>query len=251
VLGAVDFFEIANTHLLEPDLWYQLMNCGYLVPPSAGTDLPNYPFREAWQPLLGETRIVVQVNDRRDFGGWTDAVRQGRVFTTSGPTISLTVNDAGLGETIRLPPRGGAVTVTAELAGPRPLRSLDVLLCGKPLEARIEDIGQDGIARHRLTATVPIKRSSWIAARGFGVRKEALSRGCQIEQTTHAHTAAIPVLVGDQPIWSADDARRLRERLAEQKTFFQASGNYEQESHREEMLDIFDRAIRELEEPCR
>jgi len=251
VLGAVDFFEIANTHLLEPDLWYQLMNCGYLVPPSAGTDLPNYPFREAWQPLLGETRIVVQVDDRRDFSDWTEAVRQGRVFTTSGPTISLTVNDAGLGETVQLPPKGGTVTVTAELAGPRPLRSLEVLLSGKPIEARTEDIGQDGIARHRLTATVPIKRSTWLAARGFGVRKKALSKGSQIEQTTHAHTAAIPVLVGDQPIWSPDDARQLRERLAKQKALYLARGNYEQESHREEMLDIFDRAIRELEEPGR
>jgi len=112
-------------------------------------------------------------------------------------------------------------------------------------------MGQDGIARHRLTATVPIQRSTWLAARGFGVRKEALSKGAQIEQTTHAHTAAIPVLVGDQPIWSPDDARQLRERLAEQKALYRASGNYEQESHREEMLDIFDRAIRELEEPGR
>ncbi len=28
VLGAVDFFEIANTHLYEFKVWYQLMNCG-------------------------------------------------------------------------------------------------------------------------------------------------------------------------------------------------------------------------------
>ena len=249
VLDAVDFFEITNTHLLEPDLWYQLMNCGYLVPPSAGTDLPNYPFREAWQPLLGETRMVVQVNDRRDFAGWTEAVRQGRVFTTSGPTISLKVNDAGLGETVQLPPKGGSVTVNAELAGPRSLRSLEVLFSGKPIEGRIEDISQDGIARHRLTATLLIERSTWIAARGFGVPKEALSKGSQIEQRTHAHTAAIPILVGSQPIWSPDDARQLRERLAEQKTLYRKSGKYERESHREEMLDIFDRAIRQLEGP--
>ena len=104
-------------------------------------------------------------------------------------------------------------------------------------------------SRHRLTATVPITRSTWLAARGFGVRKEALSKGSRIEQTTHAHTAAIPVLVGDKPIWSPDDARKLRERLAEQKAFYRARGNYEKETHRDEMLDIFDRAIRELAEP--
>jgi hypothetical protein len=53
VLGAVDFFEIANTHIYSPDLWYRLLGAGFHIPPAAGTDLPNYPFRDAWQPFLG------------------------------------------------------------------------------------------------------------------------------------------------------------------------------------------------------
>ncbi len=47
VLGSVDFFKIANTHLYKTDVWYQLLNCGYIVPPMAGTDLPNFRFRDA------------------------------------------------------------------------------------------------------------------------------------------------------------------------------------------------------------
>ena len=43
VLGAAEFMEIANTYLYRPELWYRLMNCGFMLPPVAGTDLRFRP----------------------------------------------------------------------------------------------------------------------------------------------------------------------------------------------------------------
>ncbi|HUV67495.1 MAG TPA: CehA/McbA family metallohydrolase [Sedimentisphaerales bacterium] len=85
ILVAVDFFEIANTHLYKTDVWYRLMNCGFIVPPAAGTDLPNFPFRDLWQPLLGEVRTYVHTGGKTDFDSFKQAVKRGEVFVSGGP----------------------------------------------------------------------------------------------------------------------------------------------------------------------
>ena len=54
--------------------------------------------------------------------------------------------------------------------------------------------GQDSV---RLTATVPVDRSLWLAVRAYGKTQEQ-------QFTTIAHSAPVYVVVGDQPTWKAD-----------------------------------------------
>jgi hypothetical protein len=60
LLGRVDFWKIGNAHLWAIEDWYRLMNVGLILPPVAGTDLPDNPDRESWQPFLGSMRMYAK-----------------------------------------------------------------------------------------------------------------------------------------------------------------------------------------------
>ena len=246
VLGAVDFFEIANTHLYKVDVWYRLMNCGYVVPPVAGTDLPNYPFRDWWQPMLGEVRTYVRIDGRLDFESFKAAVRRGETFISCGPMIRLWVDGVGPGGTVRLAAGGGEVLLEAELSSPRALKKFEVLHNARPLEAEILRAKDGRVNRWRIRRRVRIDRSGWLAAWGGGILKEALKRDAQIVQNTVAHTAAVRVLVGDEPITSAADARFLIDRLTNQIEYYRTRAKYEKPEDQERALGLFESAIEKL-----
>lgn len=247
VLGQVDFFEIANSHLYKTDVWYLLMNSGFIVPPVAGTDLPNFGFRDDWQPLLGEVRTYVRLGNQRGFDAWVAALKRGEVFATSGPLIRFTVNGKPIGSQIRLPAGGGQVEVLAELSSPRQLNSLEVVKMGAPILDQPTRSKQRGITTLSIRQRIPITESCWIAARGIGGPKQAIEAGLGIEQSEFAHTGAIRVLVGDEPIRSQPDVNTLRTRLIEQQEFYRSQGRYEQAEHRMRFIQLFEDAIRKLE----
>jgi hypothetical protein len=56
------------------------MNCGIFLPMAAGTDLPNWPFRERWQPLLGSIRMYANTGGKHDFESFCSAVLAGKIF---------------------------------------------------------------------------------------------------------------------------------------------------------------------------
>ncbi len=166
VLDGVDFFEITNAHLYSLGLWYELMNCGYNIPPAAGTDLPNYPFRDRWQPFLGSMWMYVKLDGATDFPTWKKAVAKGRVFITSGPLISLKVDDAEPGGEVRLPAGGGDVTIDATLNGPMSLRELEIIRNGQVENISINKQKTGKVNRWRIRQRVRITKSCWLAARG-------------------------------------------------------------------------------------
>jgi hypothetical protein len=247
VLGEVDFFEIANSHLYKTDVWYLLMNCGFIVPPVAGTDLPNFGFRDGWQPLLGEVRTYVRVGNEGGFDAWVAGLRRGEVFVTSGPLIRLTVNGLPAGSVIQLPAQGGEVEVLAQLSSPRRLESLEVVQMGKPILYQPAQSQQDGITTYSIRKRFSIKESCWVAARGTGGPKAAIEKGLGIEQSEIAHTGAIQILVGNNPIRSTSDTEILRARLVEQQEFYRSEGRYEQAEDRLRFIRLFEDAIEKLD----
>ena len=247
VLGQVDFFEIANTHLYKTDVWYQLLNCGFIVPPVAGTDLPNFGFRDPWQPLLGEVRTYVRSGTQHEFDDWKQAVRRGEVFVTSGPLIRFDVNGVGPGAVIRLPPQGGDITISAELASPRPVSSLEIVRMAKPISVKTTRAHQDGVHRLKVDKKVTITESCWLAARGTGGPKTAIERGLRIRQNEIAHTGVVQVLVGNQPIRSQADVDSVKQQLVSQQEYYRTAANYEMPEHRLRFVDLFDQALKRLD----
>ncbi len=240
VLGGVDFWEIRNARTWELDLWYKLANCGYVLPPTAGTDLPNDPYRDPWQPFLGSIRTYVRVGDAIGSDVLHSAISGGEVFVSSGPIVGLAINGSGPGDSIRLPATGGEIEIEARLESPLPLQTLEVIRNGKPLEVTPEMIAEGEVNGLRIQTRLHVDESSWFAARGAGGPIEALGRN------SVAHTAGIRVLGGERPIHSAESARELISLLNEQKDFYRQNGSYADPAHRSRMLEILDLAISKM-----
>lgn len=236
VLGALDFMEIGNLFIWEPEAnWYRLLNCGYILPPTAGSDLPNWPYRDWWQPFLGSIRTYVKTGGRQGAEAWNAAVKRGEVFVSSGPAIRIAVNGAGPGGKVALPSGGGEVTVEAELKSPRALSRLEIVRNG-------EVVASSGPGERKLAirTQLQVRESCWLAARGAGTRIQ------RMEKEEVAHTGIVQVLVGKGPISSAADAAVLIERLLAQKEVYRLKARYATEEHRRSMLEVFDRAIHAL-----
>ena len=252
VLNAVDFFEIGNAHLYSLDLWYRLMNCGFNLPPAAGTDLPNFPARDPWQPFLGSMRMYVKTNGSPDFESWKRAVTAGHVYVTSGPILSVNVNGVGPGGVVRLPASGGEVRIDAELATPIGLRSFELVRMGDTVGTDVKKTQDGDVIRWRIRKRLQVRKSCWLAVRGEGLSIESIRSAMRQKESwfksdTVAHSAAIRVVVGDQPIRSSEDAEYLTSMLRRQQEYYRTSGRYAQGKHRLRVLDTFEQAITELE----
>ncbi|MEZ5330595.1 MAG: CehA/McbA family metallohydrolase [Thermoanaerobaculia bacterium] len=243
VLGTADFFEIANTHLYRFDLWYRLLDCGWLLPPAAGTDLPNFPFRDWWQPLLGEVRMYARTGGATDFDSWRDAVERGEVWISSGPKIELSVDGVGPGGTVHLPADGGTVTVTATLTSPRQLLALEVVSDGIVVDRAPREHVEKPLHRMALRTQLHIEQSTWIAARGEGPPIPALTRWARLEIPALAHTAAVAVLVGDRPIRSPADAAALALQLQGDRDYYRLRGRFPGGGEARHLLAGFDEGL--------
>ncbi len=243
VLGKLDFVEIANwvTGLWPLENWYRLLNCGYLLPPTAGTDLPNNPQREPWQPFLGGMRMYAKTGGSTGSEAWDSAVKRGETFVTNGPSIELDVNGVGPGGLVCLPSSGGDVAVQVRLRSPRDLGKSELIQQGLVV-ASSDQVSRDGdVTSILLEMRLPITRSTWLAARGEG-KSGVIPGGAEV-----AHTAAVGVIVGSEPIWSDADADTMRASLAEQRDFYLREGRYASDNDRSRMARLFDQAAEEMQ----
>ncbi len=243
LLGKLEFIEIANwvTGLWPLPNWYRLLNCGYVLAPTAGSDLPNNPWREPWQPFLGGgMRMYARTGGRIGSAAWNAAVKRGETFVTNGPSIDFEVDSAGPGGLVCLPEAGGEVKVRIRMRSPRELQVVELVQAGR-VAVSSDVIERDGdVFSVALETRLPVHRSTWLAVRGHG-REGVVPGGAEV-----AHTAAVRVLVGTDPIRSSADAEALLESLARQKDFYVENGSYASEDHRRQMASLFDLAADEL-----
>ncbi len=239
VLGAVDFWEIGNSHLYNLDTWYRLLNCGFMLPPTAGTDLPNNPYRDPWQPFLGGMRMYTRNGDETGPEAWNRAVRNGEVFVSSGPLIRLTINGEDPAGAVKLSSTEN-VSIHAELSATRPLRRLEIIQGGEVI-ATTSNAARDGDTYSIvLDHSTSLDDSTWLAARGVGIAIDA------VKQDAIAHTAAVPVFVASEPIWSAADAEFLIRQFEAAKQLYAQKGRYKTPADRARVLELHDRGIEQL-----
>ncbi|MYG03779.1 MAG: hypothetical protein F4173_16325 [Acidobacteriia bacterium] len=237
--GAADFLEIANWswELWPLDNWYRLLNCGYPLPATAGTDLPNNPRREPWQPFLGGMRMYAKTGDSTGSPAWNEAVRRGETFVSSGPVLEFDANGVGPGGTLCLPAEGGSVRVSAVLRSPRDLQRLELVRNGTVVATASDQAREGEVRSLRLETEAQFDRSGWIAVRGEGA-PSLLPGGNEV-----AHTSAVRVLVDGEPIWSAEDGEALVSTLQQQRNHYERSGRYATARDRGEALAVFDQAL--------
>ena len=219
-LGNVDYYELmciwTDEHV-SASVWYRLLNLGFLVPASAGTDaMTNY-----WRaPAIGTVRVYVQSPAPLSYEGWIDGLKKGRSFVTSGPLLTFTVNGRGPGDKLQFPSGGQtSVDVEAEAVSIVPMERLEIVQNG---EVVFSEAASD--PRHvRLKTRVPVARSGWIAARVIGPGAQHLT----MNKYVYAHSNPVRLMRGTEAPSSPADARyfltwidRVMALMEERNTFY-------------------------------
>lgn len=92
----MDFIEVLTFNRAIYDARYEMLNLGFRVTPTAGTDYPCGP------SLPGRERFYTHTGATLDFDSWLRSVNQGHVFVTNGPMIEFDVNGQLMGGEISL-----------------------------------------------------------------------------------------------------------------------------------------------------
>jgi len=215
-LGRGDFFDvisIASRELQSAEMYYRLLNCGFRIAATGGTD----NFSDVWlDPSGGTARAYVHVDGAPPltFGAWLDAVKAQRTFATSGPLLFLTVGHETLdapvepGTEIRLTGRDAETfEVQLAVASMVPLERVELLVNGEVVhdwDASSWALDpEQGIVR-ALSADLPVAGSGWIAARAIGPPSKYVG-----DDFPFAQTSPVYVVRDGFTYTNPDDARFL------------------------------------------
>jgi hypothetical protein len=108
------------------EIYYQLLNSGLRLPPSAGSAsgvLPN---------PVGYNRVYVHTGPTLSWSNWWDGLRQGRCFVSNGPLLRCRANGELPGHTFTLPAGGElSVELTYALSAKERVPDLEVVHNGR------------------------------------------------------------------------------------------------------------------------
>lgn len=183
-LGKIDSMDINGSFEAAVPLWYRLLNCGFRLPASAGTDCFLNRVRSR---LPGSDRAYVKIDGEFSYEAWIRGLKAGRSFVTNGPLIEF---DAG--RTIKLDGPGD-VDVKATASAAIPIDRAEVVVNGErqaPLAASGNMVTID--------TKIRMEKSGWIAIRVVAGRQQA-------------HSSPIYAEVAGKPAGSKDDARYFLE----------------------------------------
>jgi hypothetical protein len=194
-LGKIDTLDINSSWAASVPLWYRLLNCGFRIPATAGTDVF---LNRIGSNLPGGDRVYVHLDGPLDYQKWIEGLKAGRSFVTSGPMLAFTADGKEPGAVLKLGQKP-KVRVHGIARSQFPLTRAELVHNGMV-------IATAQLSGDRLTATldreVTLDRGGWLAfrAEGPGTTHTATP-------TLNAHTSPVYVEAGDTPFRSAADAR--------------------------------------------
>ena len=220
-----------NDEVATTEMWYRLLNCGFRVAISAGTDA----FTNVVDHYIGGgNRVYVQAGPRFDYEAWLEGFRRGRSFASNGPITTLVVNDRSPGDEILLD-REEEVVVRGTVSSQVPLERIDVIVNGTPVHT-ISPGGKETVdSTHRIV----IKESSWIALRALGPRHRLILNDTQ----AYAHTSPVYVTVAGRPVHVADDVRFYREWVERLIARTETRGRFATPERKAEVLALFRKGL--------
>ncbi len=81
------------------DLWFLLLNKGYRI---AGTASSDTTFDNPGGGVPGKVRVYTRLDGALTMDRLAQAMKAGRNFVTSGPLVTLTIGDYGIGDVVKL-----------------------------------------------------------------------------------------------------------------------------------------------------
>jgi hypothetical protein len=197
-LGLLNFIEVLQFDLAHYDVWYNILNTGFRMTPTAGTDYP------CGYALPGRERFYTKIEGPLSYDAWLKGIREGRTFVTNGPMLELLVNARDIGSEVVLEKPGAVIVEGSVKFDPSrdKVGMLEVIVNGDVVR-RFSRKGDAAEISFRIPYEV--KESSWIALRASGEKlDEPPSDAHTFDQPTSlAHTAATYLTIEGAPPISA------------------------------------------------
>lgn len=196
-LRLINFMEVLQFNTGFYDVWYETLNTGFRLTPTAGTDYP------CGNTVPGHDRFYTKVESPLTYDTWLEGVRLGRTFVTNGPMLEFRVNRHGMGEEVVLNKPGSVLLEGRVRFDPSQdiVFRLQVIENGNVLRSILREEGQAELAfrfRHEL------KEDTWLAVRATGKKWPLWDPAVDSE----AHSAPIYVKVEGSPgLWSEQRAK--------------------------------------------
>jgi hypothetical protein len=174
----LDFLEVLGFGLAYYDSWYELLNLGVRIPPTAGSD---YPCADS---VPGRERFYTRVHGPLTYGSWIDAVRRGHTFITNGPLLDLRVNGVESGDDLDLREPATVDVVGSVRFDPErdDVKALELIQAGDVVFSTSE---RPRPGEMRFQIRLPLHQSTWLAlrARGEKLRETAVNLGAELKAT--------------------------------------------------------------------
>ncbi|MCB0108012.1 MAG: CehA/McbA family metallohydrolase, partial [Caldilineaceae bacterium] len=220
-LGKLDAFNLFDPYWMDPeyDLWYALLNCGFKLPASTGSD---------WF-VCSANRVYAYTGGPFHYADWVSALQAGRTFITNGPALTLTVNEQLPGATIQTDV-GAPLTVDVRWQSHYAVQRVELIWNGQVVETL--QIPQ-GATVGALTAEVPARSDGWLAARLSSQVRDSFY------QPLFAHTSPVYITTGIQAPEVAAAARFFDQAIDGALNWVQQRGKFRNAQQRQEVLALF------------
>jgi hypothetical protein len=166
--------------------YYALLNCGFRMRPTAGTATGVHPVP------LGFGRVYVELPGGFSYAGWMEGLNAGRSFVTTGPLLTVRVNDQPHGHRFEQSGEASYHLVGGALSADK-LTRIELVSAGKvvrQLEPENRSAPRGGW-ESRIDMTIDVDRSTWLAVRCFAEPEGRIR---------FAHTAPWFIDVVDRPL---------------------------------------------------
>ena len=195
-LGLVDCLEWSGSSRSELAVWHHALNNDLHIAPVGGEDSISSLHNTK---LVGSVRTYAYAGPQLQVESWIEAVRKGNTFFSTGPLLEFRINGRMPGETLRLGPEGGAVTLEARVSSIAPVSKVRIYRNGEVFrEVPISGEGRSV----SLKENVRVTESSWFSLYVEGPPYRLLD--AEFPQAT---TNAIRVYTGDRKIRNQASAR--------------------------------------------
>jgi hypothetical protein len=189
-IDGFDYMEVMQQSVLGTGQFYNWLNLGYKVTPSAGTDFPVMGH-------VGQERTFVYVDGKLSREKWKESILAGKVFVSNAPVLTLSVNGKGMGEELHVN-AGETIKIKAS-ASINPdfdkLDRLELVAHGKVIKTVKASGGETEL---KLDVELETDHGLWLAVRAYG------------KKSAKAHSGIVYVLTkGREGFWNYERAEEL------------------------------------------
>lgn len=222
-LQRIDALNLFDPYWLdtEYDLWYHLLNCGFRLPASTGSD---------WF-ICSANRVYTHLEHSFTYDGWLEQLSGGRSFITNGPVLQLAVDGQPPGVVLDLRSRQPKqARVDVQWQANLPVECVEVIMNGRVVAG---ERTASGSMEGKVSATLAAPNDGWIAARCSGKSRDSYGHA------QWAHTSPVYVHAGGRDNATRASAQFFVSQIERSLEWIDRKARFDDGAHRQRMQQLF------------